>query len=163
MLGFGGGVVLQNDVEARDDVLVYTSAPLQQSIEVTGPVTAILYVSTSTTTADFTAKLVDVHPDGRAFNVSDGILRRKYAAAADPAAAGPTPIEISLWPTSTVFAGGHRIALEVAASNFPRFDRNTNTDVPIATATRTVVSTQAVHHQPRAASRLVMPVIPSNR
>src|SRR5206468_13082044 len=68
---------LQNDVEARRDVLVYTSAPLHQSIELTGPVTAILYVAASTTNADFTAKLVDVHPDGRAFNVSDGILRRK--------------------------------------------------------------------------------------
>jgi putative CocE/NonD family hydrolase len=93
--------------------------------------------------------------------VSDGILRRQYAASADPATADPVPIEISLWPTSMVFRQGHRIRLEVASSNFPRYDRNPNTGAPIATATVTAVARQAVHHGPDALSRIVLPVVPS--
>ena len=99
----------------------------------------------------------------RAYNVSDGIVRRRTRPPADPATADPVPIEISLWPTSMVFRQGHRIRLEVASSNFPRFDRNPNTGAPIATATVTAVARQAVHHGPRAPSRIVLPVVPESR
>lgn len=160
MIGNGSGVARQDDVELRHDVLVYTTAPLEDDVEVTGPLTATLYVATSAPHTDFTAKLVDVQPDGTPYNVSDGILRRQYAASADPATADPVPIEISLWPTSMVFRQGHRIRLEVASSNFPRYDRNPNTGAPIATATVTAVARQAVHHGPDALSRIVLPVVP---
>jgi putative CocE/NonD family hydrolase len=163
MLGSGSGVARQDDVELRRDVLVYTTAPLVDDVEVTGPLTATLYVATSAPHTDFTAKLVDVHRDGTPFNVSDGILRRQHTASTDPARADPVAIEISLWPTSMVFRQGHRIRLEVASSNFPRYDRNPNTGAPIATATVTAVARQAVHHGPQAPSRIVLPVVPSTR
>ena len=159
MIGNGSGVARQDDVELRRDVLVYTTAPLEDDVEVTGPLIATLYVATSAPHTDFTAKLVDVQRDGTAYNVSDGILRRQYTAAADPATAAPVPIDISLWPTSMVFRQGHRIRLEVASSNFPRYDRNLNTGEPIATGTVTAVARQAVHHGPGAPSRIVLPVV----
>ena len=160
MLGYGAGVTAQNDVEARNDVLVYSTPPLDRDIEVTGPVSAILYVSTSAPTADFTAKLVDVQPDGVAYNVSDGIVRQTYQASRNPAAAEPTRIEIDLWPTSILFRRGHRIRIEIAGSNFPRFDRNPQNGEPIATATRAATATHAVYHSPVAASRIVLPIVP---
>ena len=163
MLSEGVGVAQQNDVEMRSDVLVYTTPPLAEDLEVTGPVSATLYVASSAPSTDFTAKVVDVWGDGRAYNVSDGIVRRRYVPSHDPTAADPTPVEIALWPTSIVFRQGHRIRLEIASSNFPRFDRNPNTDAPIATATVTAVAKQAVHHSPRAPSRLVLPVVPHVR
>ena len=159
MIGGGSGMARQDDVELRRDVLVYTTAPLADDVEVTGPLTATLYVATSAPHTDFTAKLVDVHRDGTPYNVSDGILRRHYAASADPATGDAVPIDISLWPTSMVFRRGHRIRLEVASSNFPRYDRNLNTDRPIATATVTAVARQAVHHGPDAPSRIVLPIV----
>jgi putative CocE/NonD family hydrolase len=161
MIGNGSGVARQDDVERRRDVLVYTTAPLADDVEVTGPLTATLYVATSAPHTDFTAKIVDVQRDGTPYNVSDGILRRQYAASPDPATADPVPIEIALWPTSMVFRRGHRIRLEVASSNFPRYDRNPNTGAPIATATVTAAARQAVHHGPDALSRIVLPVVPS--
>jgi putative CocE/NonD family hydrolase len=159
-LGPGSGPVLQNDVEARNDVLVYSTSPLTDALEVTGPISAVFYTATSTPQADFTAKLVGVHPDGAAYNVSDGIVRARYRAASNPADAGPVQIEIALWPTSMVFQQGHRIRLEIAGTNFPRFDRNLNTDTPIASATATAVSTQAVHHGPDTPSRILLPIVP---
>jgi X-Pro dipeptidyl-peptidase-like protein len=163
MIGDGSGVARQDDVELRRDVLVYTTAPLADDVEVTGPLTATLYVATSAPHTDFTAKLVDVQRDGTPYNVSDGILRRKYAASSDPPTAEPVPIDVSLWPTSMVFRQGHRIRLEVASSNFPRYDRNPNTGAPIATARATAVARQAVHHGPQALSRIVLPVVPRAR
>jgi putative CocE/NonD family hydrolase len=160
MIG-GSGTVLQGDVEARSDVLVFSTPPLAEDMEVTGPVTAVLYVATSSPSADFTAKLVDVHADGLAYNVSDGIIRRSYRPEAAPAAAEPTEITIALWPTSMVFQRGHRIRLEIAGSNFPRFDRNPNTGEPGATARTVALATQAVHHGRKAPSRIMLPVIPT--
>ncbi len=159
-LGPGGGPMLQNDVEARNDVLVYSTSPLTNALEVTGPLSVVLYAAASTPSADFTAKLVDVHPDGAAYNVTDGIIRARYRAAANPVNTEPVEIEIALWPTSMVFQKGHRIRLEVAASNFPRFDRNPNTDTPIPSATAAAVSMQAVHHGPRTLSRILLPIVP---
>jgi putative CocE/NonD family hydrolase len=100
---------------------------------VTGPISLILYVSTTATSTDFTAKLVDVHRDASAFNISEGILRRSYQEAQGPSAAEKVhEIHLELWPTSMVFFKGHRIRLQVSSSNFPRFDRNPNTGKRIA-------------------------------
>ena len=149
----------QNDIEMRNDVLVYSTPPLAEDVEVTGPVSAVLYVATSAPSTDFTAKLVDVYSDGTTYNVSDGILRRTYRPSAAPAAADAVPIDIALWPTSMVFRQGHRIRLEVSSSNFPRFDRNPNTGEPLATATATRVATQAIRHGARTPSRILLPVV----
>lgn len=125
-------------------------------MEVTGPVSLTLYVSTTTPSTDFTAKLVDVHPDGSAYNVTDGILRRRYVSTKQP-----TEIRIDLWPTSMVFLKGHRIRLEVSSSNYPRFDRDPNTGRPIATETETVAARQTIHHSPATPSRLILPIVPA--
>lgn len=160
MLGPLAGVENQNDVEARADVLVYSTQALTDEVEVTGPVTAVLYAATSAPNTDFTAKLVDVHADGTAYNVSDGIIRRAYQPTADPRTADAAPIEIALWPTCMVFRKGHRIRLEISSSDFPRYDRNPNTGEPIATATKTAVAKQVIYHDAQRASRLVLPIVP---
>lgn len=163
VLGYGAGVFSQHEVEARHDLLVYTTEPLAEDLEVTGPITAVLYVATSAPSADFTAKLVDVHPDGTPYNVSDGILRRTYESPLPGGAAEPTRIEIALWPTSMVFREGHRIRVEIAGSNFPRFDRNLQTEGDLTTNVVPAVSEHAVYHGRQALSRIVLPVVASNR
>jgi hypothetical protein len=122
---------------------------------------AILFVATSASCTDFCAKLVDVHPNGAAFNVCDGILRREFKLSKGAQYAPPTQeIKIKLWPTSMVFLKGHQIRLEISSSNFPRFDRNPNTGNLIATETRTVAAHQVVRHGLQYPSRLILPVIP---
>lgn len=155
MFGSHGGIALQNAVEERSDVLVYSTGPLEEDIEATGPVSLTLYVSTDAPSTDFTAKLVDVHPDGTAYNVSEGILRRSYGGIAQPA-----KIQIDLWPTSMVFLKGHHIRLEISSSNYPRFDRHPNTEDPLPTATHPITATQHISHGPETPSQLVLPVIP---
>jgi uncharacterized protein len=155
MIGPHAGYMQQNDAELRSDVLVYSSTPLEHEIEVTGPVKAVLYVSTDAPSTDFTAKLVDVRPDGAAYNVSDGIIRRLYN--------GPgrvERIEIELWPTSMVFMHGHRIRVEISSSNFPRYDRNPNTGREIATETQPCMAVQSVYHSADRMSQIVLPIIP---
>ena len=125
------GAFDQRPVQARPDVLVYQTPPLEQDVEVTGPVRLHLWAATTAADTDFTAKLVDVYPDGYARNLTDGIIRARYRQGTD-AARPITPGEvyeytIDLWATSNLFRRGHRIALEVSSSNFPRFDRNLNT------------------------------------
>lgn len=154
MIGPHAGIAKQNDIEARQDVLVYTGAPLEHDLEVTGPIKLMLYVSTTAVNTDFTAKLVDVHLDGSAYNVCDGILRRSYTGLSMP-----TEIQIDLWPTSMVFFKGHRIRLEVSSSNYPRFDRNPNTGRNIALETEPVVAKQKIYHGHLYPSRLVLPII----
>ncbi|MGP1384392.1 MAG: CocE/NonD family hydrolase [Thainema sp.] len=158
MLGPNAGIQPQNAVEARDDVLVYTTPPLEQDVEVTGPVQLTLQVSTTAPNTDFTAKLVDVYPDGSAYNVSEGILRRNYPQNSDQ----PTKITINLWPTSQVFFQGHQIRLEVSSSSYPRFDRNPNTGRYIPTEANPVSATQTVHHTAVSPSYVVLPIIPKS-
>lgn len=153
MLGKNAGIKKQNEVESRTDVLVYTGHPLGVDVEVTGPVTVLLYVKTTAPNTDFTAKLVDVYPDGTAYNVSDGVLRRAYQGET-------TEISIDLWPTSIVFRQGHRIRLEISSSNYPRYDRNPNTGRPIPTETEPAVARQTIYHTAQWPSRLVLPIIP---
>jgi uncharacterized protein len=101
--------------------------------------------------------LVDVHPDGSAYNVTDGILRRGY-----PGTPAAHEIRIELWPTSMVFFQGHRLRLEISSSNFPRFDANPNTGRDVATETTPAPATQMVRHGARFPSRLILPVIPTS-
>ena len=151
----------QREVEARQDVLVYSTPPLENDTEVSGPVILDLYASTSAADTDFTAKLVDVAPDGTAVNLTDGILRARYRNSTAQA----TPIEpgkiyeykIDLWSTSNVFLKGHRLRLEVSSSNFPRFDRNLNTAKDAATSAEFVKATNTVYHDSEHPSALILP------
>jgi uncharacterized protein len=158
------GVQDQRPVEARNDVLVYTSAVVTEPLEVTGPVVVTLHATSSAPDTDFTAKLVDVRPDGYAQNLTDGIVRARYRASRTaPALLTPGEVAtftIDLWSTSHVFLPGHRIRVELASSNFPRFDRNLNTGEDQATGTRWQTAQQTVFHDHRYPSRIVLPIIP---
>ena len=159
MLGPRAGMQLQTDAEDRPDVLVYSTDALERDMEVTGPVKAELFVHTTAPSTDFTVKLVNVFPDGRAYNVCDGILRREYEPH-DGSRRRSTRIEINLWPTSILFRSGHRIRVEISSSNFPRYDRNPNTGRAVATEINPVVAHQSVFHGPAAASHILLPLIP---
>jgi putative CocE/NonD family hydrolase len=155
----------QRAVEARSDVLVYTTAPLERPCTVIGPVELVLHASSSARDTDFTGKLVDVHPDGRADILTDGILRARYRESTSE----PEPLEpgrvhefkIDLRATANVFAVGHRIRLEVSSSNFPRFDRNTNTGGTIAEESVADIrqAVNRLHHDDGRPSHLVLPLI----
>jgi hypothetical protein len=160
-----GGPRDQKEVEARPDVLVYSTPPLEQDLEVTGPVTLDLFAKSSAVDTDFTAKLVDVYPDGRAINLTEGILRARYRESTTGAARPIVPGEvyeykIDMWATSNVFMKGHRIRLEVSSSNFPRFDRNLNTGKDAAIDSVFVKATNTVLHDAAHPSALILPVVP---
>jgi len=158
------GVQDQRQVETRQDVLVYTSAPVPTPLEVTGPIVVQLFAASSATDTDFTAKLVDVRPDGYAQNLADGILRMRYRASRmRPALLTPDQVyelTIDLWATSHVFLPGHSVRLEISSSNFPRFDRNLNTGEDQATGSRWQAAAQTIFHDQRYPSHLLLPVIP---
>lgn len=157
----------QSKVEAREDVLVYTSRVLNEPVEVTGPVILNLYASSSAPDTDFTAKLVDVYPDGKAYNLCEGIIRARFRNSKvnleliEPGKI--YPYRIDLWVTSNLFKPGHRIRLEVSSSNFPRFDRNPNTEEPFGTGTNLVKAKQRIFHDPSHPSHLLLPVIPREK
>jgi uncharacterized protein len=159
------GPVDQRPVESRDDVLCYTTPVLDRPVEVTGHVSLTLFVSSSALDTDFTGKLVDVFPDGRAIFLTDGILRARYRdSLAEPELLTPDQVcevTVDLSVTSNVFLPGHRIRLEVSSSNFPRFDRNTNTGGTVAEDGEedVRVAVNRVFHGPGHPSRLVLPVI----
>ncbi len=161
---FPWGPMDQRVVEQRKDVLVYTTKPLKQDVEAIGPVQAVLYVSTSGKDTDFTAKLVDVFPDGYARNLTDGILRLRYRNSLEaPELASPGKvyeITVDAGVASNVFLKGHRIRLEISSSNFPRFDRNPNTGGPIADEVRLLPATQVVYHDHDRPSHLVLMLMP---
>jgi uncharacterized protein len=154
----------QRKVEDRKDVLVYSTAPLEHDAEVTGPVRLEFFASSSAVDTDFTAKLVDVYPDGTAINLTEGILRARYRASQENATlltpGQVYPLSIDLWATSNVFRAGHRIRLEVSSSNFPRFDRNLNTGEPAASSDKLVPATNTIVHDKEHPSALILPVVP---
>jgi hypothetical protein len=158
------GVQDQRPVEARDDVLVYTSDVVTSALEVTGPITVTLHAATSARDTDFTAKLVDVRPDGYAQNLADGIVRGRYRDSREtPTLLTPGEVSrftIDLWATSHVFLPGHRIRVEISSSNFPRFDRNLNTGEAQATGRVWQTARQTIFHDQRHPSHIVLPVIP---
>lgn len=125
------GPIDQRPIERRDDVLVYTSRALETALEVTGPVEVVLFASSSACDTDFTAKLVDVYPDGRAIHLAEGILRARHRNGLESVEfLQPNEIDkfhIELAPTSNLFLPSHKLRVEISSSNFPRFDRNLNT------------------------------------
>ena len=158
------GAFDQGDVEAREDVLVYSTPPLAEEVEVTGPVTVTLWAASSATDTDFTAKLVDVCDHGCTRNITDGIIRARYrdstasASFIEPGRA--YRYSIDLWATSNVFKVGHRVRVEISSSNFPRFDRNTNTGGAVATEAALKPALQTVFHDSQHPSHISLSVVP---
>ena len=160
----GAGSYDQSTNEMRNDVLVYSSEVLQEGLDVTGPLKVVLYVSSSAKDTDFTAKLVDVYPDGKAYNIQEGARRMRYRESL------VTPvwvekgkvyeISLDLHVTSNYFGPGHRIRLEISSSNFPRFDRNLNTGGNNYDEAEWQVAANTVHHSAEHRSHIVLPVIP---
>ncbi|WP_157220740.1 CocE/NonD family hydrolase [Flavisphingomonas formosensis] len=167
LLSFGGdaGSCDQAIVEVRQDVLVYTSDTLEKPIEVVGPILMRLFAATSAPDTDFMVKLVDVRPDGSAFNVADGVIRARFREALDqPTMVEPGAIveyEIDMWSTAHLFQAGHRIRVDVTSSDFPRYDRNPNTGHDFGTdaAEDLARARQTIFHDARFASHIVLPVI----
>lgn len=153
----------QRPIEARADVLVYTSTALESALEVSGPVEVVLYVSSDARDTDFTVKLLDVEPGGTAWNLDETIQRARYREGYDrEVLMEPGQVyELRLGPlvTSNVFASGHRIRIEVSSSNYPRFERNLNTGGHNASETTHRVATNVVHHGPAYPSRIVLTTI----
>ncbi|WP_077328580.1 CocE/NonD family hydrolase [Virgibacillus siamensis] len=154
----------QGKIEDRDDVLIYTSKKLEVPVEVTGPINMKLWASTDAPDTDFTAKLVDVFPDGTAINLTDGIVRARYrnGYTPEPDLSGEiVKYEIDLWATSNVFLPGHQIRIEIASSNFPRFDVNPNTGKTARESTKTKLAQQTIYHNTKYPSHIVLPIIPT--
>lgn len=154
----------QRATEKRKDVLVYSTAPLREAIEVTGPISVKLWVASSARDTDFTAKLIDVFPDGTARALNDGILRARYRdSKTQPTLLTPgQPVEISIdvGATSNFFQAAHRIRLDVSSSNFPRFDRNPNTGGIFGEDSKLLRAEQTILHDAAHPSRLVLPLVP---
>ena len=152
--------------EARDDVLSFTGEPLTAPLEVTGPVQAVLYASSSALDTDFTVKLLDVRPDGRMLNVCAGIIRARYRSAGQDSPAPLQPervyrFDVDLLATSYLFRPGHRLRVDISSSNFPQFDRNANTGQPLGTDRRADARTaqQTIYHDALRPSHILLPVI----
>jgi hypothetical protein len=158
------GAFDQRSIEARGDVLVYSTPEFREDFEVTGPISVELYASSSAVDTDFTAKLVDVWPNGFAQNLTDGILRARYRNSPEKAEfMNPGEIHkftIDVWATSNVFLKGHKLRVEISSSNFPRFDRNLNTGEDQGRTTRFVKTTNTVFHDREQPSALILPVVP---
>ena len=156
----------RSEVQQRSDVLIYDTELLRDALEVTGPVMVAVYASSTALDTDFTATLCDVFPDGRAISITEGIVRartRKSGTNSDPAFLDPGVVyrfEIDLWETSWVFKPGHRIRLDISSSNFPRFDRNTNTGGIIGEETTTIPAVQTIYHSATYPSCITLPTIP---
>jgi len=160
----GLGPVKQKEVEAREDVLVYTSDALESPLTLMGPVKVVLYASSDAPDTDFTAKLCDVYPNGKSVNITDGIVRARFrkgdVASPEPITPGETyEYEIDLWYTAYLFKPGHRVRVQVSSSNFPRFDRNLNTGKDMATGTEMRVARQKVFHDSKRPSHILLPVV----
>jgi putative CocE/NonD family hydrolase len=163
---FRAGPFDQRPVEGREDVLVYTTPELEQDVEVTGPIMVHLWATSSAPDTDFVARLVDVHPDGYAQNLTDGIIRARYrnfARGEAPSLIEPGKAyeyEIDLWSTSNLFKKGHRIRLDVTSSNFPRWDRNPNTGHAFGADSELVVAHQTILHDAEHPSFVLLPIVP---
>src|SRR6266516_6404847 len=159
----------QRPTENREDVLVYTTGELKEDLEVTGQIKVHLWAISSTLDTDFVARLVDVHADGYAQNLTDGIIRARYRNAAqgeDASLIEPGrayEYEIDLWATSNVFRAGHRIRLDVTSSNFPRWDRNPNTGHEFGADTELAAAHQTILHDSEHPSYVKLPIVPQDR
>ena len=160
----GGAILMSNEfrpgpldqalIESRPDVLVYTTEPMTEDLEVTGRIRAVLHVATDAPSTDWVVRLCDVDPTGTSRNIVDGIVRS--VAQPDEFSAQ----DVDLWSTSHVFRAGHRIRVQVTSSNFPRWARNLNTGEPVEDGTRTRTAHQQLAHAAARPSRIILPVIP---
>ncbi len=161
------GAVDQRAVERREDVLVFTSAPLEEDVEVVGPVSARLWATSSAVDTDWMVKLVDVRPDGYARPLSHGMVRARYRESQSaPKLLEPWALYeyvITLLPVANRFRAGHRIRVEVASSSFPAFDRNLGTGNPLGADHAGVTAIQFVHHDAEHPSQVVLSVVPARR
>src|SRR5690242_13371069 len=162
-----GGAFDQRRMEARNDILVYTTEPFKEGIELSGPIEPTLYVSSDVKDTDFTVKVLDVYPDGRAYNLDESIQRMRYRNGYDKPLTWMEKDKVyavTLQPlnTSNFFAPGHRLRIEVSSSNFPRFDRNLNTGGHNYDETTGVVATNVVHHSKQYPSHVTISVIKSS-
>jgi predicted acyl esterase len=159
-----GGSLDRREMESRNDVLIYTTEPLQSPLEVTGPVKAVIYLSSTAVDTDLDLTLIDVFPDGRAMGVYQGTLRARYREGLDKEVLMEPgtvyAIEVDMNVISNTFLPGHRIRLEVASARFPNHDRNLGTGGNNHDETEWVVATNTVHHSEQYPSCLVLPVIP---
>jgi putative CocE/NonD family hydrolase len=158
------GAFDQRKMETRNDILVYTSEPFKEGVELTGPIVPTLYVSSDAKDTDFTVKVIDVEPDGRAYNLDESIQRMRYRDGYDKPLVWMEKgkvYKVTLQPlnTSNYFAPGHRLRIEVSSSNFPRFDRNLNTGGNNYDETTGVVAHNAVHHSKQYPSQLSITVV----
>ncbi|MDQ6746666.1 MAG: CocE/NonD family hydrolase [Candidatus Dormibacteraeota bacterium] len=157
------GPIEQHRVESRDDVLLFTSEPRDTPLEVTGRLAFVAWVAAETADTDLVARLCDVHPDGRSFHLCDGILRLRFREGiATPRPLEPGEVyrvEVDLWSTAHVFLPGHRLRLQVRASDFPRYDRNPGTGQTSAEVDLVLPQRNRLFHDPQRPSHLVLPVI----
>src|SRR5262245_60105124 len=160
---YGPGATDQRPLAGRADVLSYISAPLAHDTEVTGPLIVKLWAASDATDTDFVARLIDVHPDGFAQPLADGIIRARYRSGARPELIEPgQPYEytIDLWSTANLFKAGHSIRVDVASASFPRWDRNPNTGAPIGESADTRPARQTILHDAAHPSHIVLPIVP---
>ncbi len=156
----------QRPIEARNDVLVYTTPPFTSGTEMSGPINVSLYVSSSTKDTDFTFRVDDVYPDGRAFNLIENIQRMRYRDGYDKPPVWTEPgrvYKVTFQPIdfSNYFAPGHRLRLEISSSNFPRFDRNLNTGGNNYDETNFVIAHNSVHHSSEYPSKITITIVPN--
>ena len=153
----------QFEVEKRKDILVYTTPPLKNNIQITGPVKMILFASSNCIDTDFTCKLVDVYPNGFCLNIAQGIIRARYRNSwEDPEFLNPNEIykyNIDMWSTSNFFHKDHKIRIEISSSNFPQFDRNPNTGNQFGMDKDLKTATQKVYHDKNYPSHIILPCI----
>jgi putative CocE/NonD family hydrolase len=159
-----GGAFDQRAMETRNDILVYTSEPLAEPIQVSGPVEATLYVSSDAKDTDVTIKLIDVLPDGTAYNLDETIQRLRYRNGYEKPPVWMErgkvyPVTLQPMTTSNYFPASHRIRIEISSSNFPRFDRNMNTGGRNYDETTGVVAHNSIHHSQQFASKIVLTVV----
>jgi putative CocE/NonD family hydrolase len=155
----------QAPLDDRKDILRFISAPVTDRLEITGPITAALFVESTAVDTDFMAKLIVIKPDGRAFNLVDGVLRTRFREGYEaPKLMEPGKryrLELDLWATSYALAPGDRLRVDVTSSNFPRLARNPNTGAAFAETTKLIPAEQTIHLSRDAASHIVLPIIPN--
>ena len=153
----------QRPDEARNDVLTYSTKPFEKDVEVTGPVSVELFAKSSAVDTDFTAKLINVWPNGFAQNLTEGIVRARYRDSQEtPELLNPDQVykfAIDLWSTSDVFLKGHQLRVEIGSSNFPRFDRNLNTGLDAEFESGYVSATNTIYHDAEHPSAILLPIV----
>ena len=154
----------QGPLDDRQDVLRFLSEPFAEAMEITGPIRAEIYASSSAPDTDFMAKLIVVRPSGEAFNLVDGVIRARYREGfEEPKLIEPGEVyryDIDLWATSYVLVPGERLRVDITSSNFPRLARNLNTGAPFAETAEMAVAEQTIHLSRRYPSQVVLPIIP---